>query len=76
MKKIKVLFVIMGMTFLSSCGSGKIIPTTDVCSLEKHWKDSVFQVRINEQPISKHYYTYQEAVAITSKLGDQNKCMN
>lgn len=68
-------FSLLLMFILASCGSSKVKPTTDVCSLEKHWKDNIFQVRINGEPINKNYYTYDEAKEITKILASQNKCM-
>ena len=72
MKKILVLTLLI----LTSCGSGKIAPTTDVCSVKKHFKDNVFQVYINKEPINNHYYIYKDAVDITKRLADQNQCMD
>ena len=66
---------ILTLLFLMGCGSGKIVPTTDVCSVKKHFKDNIFQVYINDEPISNHWYIYQDAVEITEKLADQNECM-
>lgn len=63
------------LAFLASCGSSKVIPTTDVCSLKKHWKDNIFQVQINGEALNKNYYTFDEAKDITKRLADQNKCM-
>lgn len=71
--KIMALFFLM---IQFSCSSGKIIPTSDVCSLKKHYKDSVFQVLINKKPISKHWYIYEDAKDVTKLLADQNKCMH
>ncbi|MBK22556.1 MAG: hypothetical protein CME70_01010 [Halobacteriovorax sp.] len=72
MKKIYLL----SLLFILGCGSGKIVPTTDVCSVKKHYKDNVFQVYINKRPISNHYYIYEDAIDITKKLAEQNKCMD
>lgn len=57
------------------CGSSKIIPTKDVCSVKKHWKDNIFQVQINGNAINQNYYTFDEAKEITKLLASQNKCM-
>ena len=67
---------LIGLLFLFGCGSGKIVPTTDVCSVKKHYKDNVFQVYINKEPINNHYYIYKDALEITKKLADQNQCMD
>ena len=72
--KTKILSLIL-LFILTSCSSGKIIPTSDLCSLKKHYKDSVFQVLINKKPINKHWYIYDEAQALTQQLAKQNKCM-
>lgn len=71
----KIIILTM-MMFLVGCGSGKIVPTSDVCSVKKHFKDNVFQVYINKEPISNHYYIYEDAIEITKKLADQNECMH
>ncbi|GAB4013222.1 MAG: hypothetical protein Fur0010_09880 [Bdellovibrio sp.] len=65
---------IIALLALVSCGSGKIVPTTDVCSLKKHYKDNIFQVLINDKPINKHWYIYDEAIDITKQLATKNKC--
>ena len=65
----------ISLLFLMACGSGKIVPTTDTCSLKKHYKDNVFQVLINDEAINKHFYTHQEALDITVLLAKDNKCM-
>lgn len=59
---------------ISACSSGKIVPTTDVCSLKKHFKDNIFQVLINDKPINKHWYIYDEAIDVTKELASKNKC--
>tara|TARA_R110002072_G_scaffold64203_7_gene159884 strand:- start:47089 stop:47319 length:231 start_codon:yes stop_codon:yes gene_type:complete len=68
----KALFILILAT---SCSSSKIVPTTDICSVKKHWKDNVFQVQINKKNINSNWYVYQEAVDVTKLLADQNKCM-
>ena len=68
------LYILVFLFILSSCGSGKIVPTTDICSLKKHYKDNVFQIYINKEPISNHYYIYKDAIEITKKLADDNQC--
>lgn len=60
---------------LVSCGSSKVVPTSDICSLKKHWKDNIFQVEINGTPINKNYYTFDEAKEVTKILASRNKCM-
>jgi len=64
------LFII----FLNSCSSGETKATTDVCKIEKHWRDNIFRVLINGEPINKHYYIHSEAIDITKKLASENKC--
>ncbi len=61
-------------TTLTGCSSPSIIPTKDVCSLEKHMEDNLFQVRINEVPINQNYYIYNEATDIMRQLAKKNKC--
>lgn len=60
--------------FIIGCSSTPEAPTTDVCSLKKHWKDNIFQVRINDVPINTHWYIYPEAKGITRELAKRNKC--
>jgi len=71
----KYFFLLLLMTIVS-CSSGKIIPTTDICTVKKHYKDSIFQVYINKDPINNNWYIYQDAIDITKKLADDNKCMH
>lgn len=61
---------------LSSCSTGTIKQTRDICKIEKHWRDNVFRVLINGKPINKHYYIHSEAIDITKKLASENKCMD
>ena len=60
---------------LMSCGSSKIIPTKDVCTVEKHYKDMMFQVKINGEEINPHWYLKTDAIEITKKLASKNICM-
>jgi hypothetical protein len=57
-----------------SCGTSKIIPTKDVCTVEKHYKDMMFQVKINDEPINKHWYIKSDAIEIAQNLAGKNKC--
>lgn len=68
---------VLGLLILSiaGCSSTPAGPTTDVCTVVKHWRDNVFQVKINDEAISKHFYIHADAVEVTKKLADQNKCM-
>jgi hypothetical protein len=63
------------MVSIASCGSAKFVPTTDKCSLKKHWKEHLYQVRINKKKISKHWYLEEDARDIMKQLASQNKCM-
>lgn len=60
---------------IASCGSSEVVPTSDICKIKKHWKDNVFQVLINDEPINKHWYIHSEALDITKRLAADNKCM-
>ena len=71
MKKIVYAFTLI---LFSSCSSGKIVPTKDVCSVKKHFKDNIFQVLINGKPINNHWYIWDEAQDITKELTKKNKC--
>ena len=70
----KMIYISM-LVLLVSCGSGKVVPTKDICTIEKHWKDNVFQVQINDEPISDRWYIHSEALEITKQLAKDNKCM-
>ena len=72
----KTLLLSITILMLTSCGSAKIIPTTDTCSLEKHWEDSLYQVKINGKKISTHWYLKEDALDITKQLAKENKCMS
>lgn len=72
-KKSIGIFIISSL--LVSCGSSEVVPTSDICKIKKHWKDNVFQVLINDEPINKHWYIHSEALDITKRLAADNKCM-
>lgn len=71
----KNIYLFLVLILAGACGSGKIVPTSDVCSIEKHYKDNVFQVKINGKPINTHWYIHDEALDITRRLAKENKCM-
>lgn len=71
----KNLILIVSLIFVSSCGSAKFVPTTDKCSTKKHWKEHLYQVRINKKKINKHWYLEDDARNIMKELASQNKCM-
>ena len=74
--KLKDLGIILLLSLLiTGCSSKPIVPTTDICSVKKHWRDNVFQILINDEPINKRWYIHSEAMDITKLLGAQNKCM-
>jgi hypothetical protein len=75
---LKMIFnkvLILVTLLLASCGSSEIVPTKDICKIKKHWKDNVFQVLINGEPINQHWYIHSEALDITKRLAADNKCM-
>lgn len=73
---LNLIFSLILLAFtLTSCSSSSEKPTTDVCTLEKHWRDNIFQVQINGEPINKNYYIHDEALEITKELAKRNKCM-
>lgn len=72
LKQLPYYFIFL---FLISCSSAKFIPTRDICLIEKHWKDNVFQVQINHKPINKDWYIHKDAMEITKRLIAKNKCM-
>lgn len=67
--------IILGLLSLGSCGSGKIVPTKDVCTLERHYKDYLYQVKINDEVISRQWYIKEDAIQIVKDLAKRNKCM-
>ncbi len=71
----KILSLTLLVFLVTGCGTAEIIPTSDICSLEKHWNDNLYQVKINERKISKHWYLKEDAVDITTMLAKDNKCM-
>jgi hypothetical protein len=68
--------LLLGLLLLGliSCGSSKIAPTKDVCTVEKHYKDMMFQVKINGEEINQHWYLKTDAIEIVQKLAAKNKC--
>ncbi|ATH08424.1 hypothetical protein BIY24_10825 [Halobacteriovorax marinus] len=72
----KFIFITGVLLLVTSCGSGTIVPTTDVCSLEKHWDDNLYQVKINDKKINTHWYLKEDALDITKQLAKDNKCMD
>ena len=67
--------IILGLLSLVSCGSGKIVPTKDVCTVERHYKDYIYQVKINGEAISKQWYIKEDAIEVVKDLAKRNKCM-
>lgn len=72
--KLLILLILAPIIFFG-CGSSEIVPTKDICEIKKHWKDNVFQVLINDEPINQHWYIHPEALDITKRLAADNKCM-
>jgi hypothetical protein len=68
-------FILLSLLTLVSCGSGQIVPTKDVCTVERHFKDYIYQVKINGEAISKQWYIKEDAVEIVKDLAKKNKCM-
>jgi hypothetical protein len=68
--------VLLGLSLLWGCGSGQIVPTSDKCTIKKHWKDSLYQVLINGSAINKHWYLQEDAIDISKNLASKNKCMS
>lgn len=67
--------IILGLASLISCGSGKIVPTKDVCTVERHYKDYIYKVKINGEAISKQWYIKEDAIEVVKDLAKRNKCM-
>ncbi|EQC44629.1 putative lipoprotein [Bacteriovorax sp. BSW11_IV] len=73
---IKILISLFMLGFLSSCGSNEFIPTTDICSVEKHYRDDIYQVKIEGKKINNHWYLKDDALEVTKFLANKNKCMH
>ena len=71
--KIVLGLILAGL--LSACSSSKVVPTKDVCTVERHFKDHIYQVKINGEPINKHWYIKEDAIEIVQTLAKDNKCM-
>lgn len=67
--------VLVFLITLVSCSSGKIVPTKDVCTVERHFKDYIYQVKINGEATSTQWYIKEDAVEIVKDLAKKNKCM-
>jgi hypothetical protein len=68
----KIFFITCFLFLLASCSSA---PTKDVCSLEKHDQDDLYQVKINDEAINKFWYLKEDAIDITKMLAQKNMCM-
>ena len=74
-KKTNNLTLLITLVLLSSCGSAKFIVTKDKCTIKKHWKEHLYQVRINKKKINKHWYLEDDARSVMEQLASENKCM-
>jgi hypothetical protein len=74
MTMIYKIFTLLMLAGLASCGTSKIIPTKDVCTVEKHYKDMMFQIKINDEAINKHWYLKSDAIEVAQSLAERNKC--
>lgn len=72
MRKLNILIVTI---FLTSCGSTEIVRSKDKCTVKKHAKDELYQVRINEKPVNNRWYLEKDAKEIKLILSIRNKCM-
>ncbi len=70
------LLILLSVLTLISCSTTKFVPTTDTCSIKKHWKEEIYQVRINDEKISTHWYLKNDAKEIMNSLASKNKCMS
>lgn len=75
-ERVMKVYSILFLMILAGCGSAKFVPTTDVCTIEKHWKDSVYQVKINGEKINNHWFLEDDAEDIARLLAKDNKCMS
>ncbi|MCO4754964.1 MAG: hypothetical protein KC478_10825 [Bacteriovoracaceae bacterium] len=67
--------ILVFLITLVSCSSGKIVPTKDVCTVERHFKDYIYQVKINGEAISTQWYIKEDAIEIVRDLAKKNLCM-
>jgi hypothetical protein len=58
--------------FLASCGSSG--PTKKTCTVVKHTYDFLYQVQIDERPISEQWFLYDDAVLVAKDLATKNRC--
>ncbi|OUR99825.1 hypothetical protein A9Q84_02010 [Halobacteriovorax marinus] len=75
-ERVMGIFTILTLLLLTSCGTAKFVPTRDVCTVEKHWKDSIYQVKINGRKISPHWFLEDDALEVAYILSKQNKCVS
>lgn len=73
---LNMIYKIALLLTLVSCGSAKIIPTTDTCTSKRHWKEHIYQVLINGEKINSRWYLEEDAKEIMKKLASENKCMS
>lgn len=69
----KFLILIIPL-LLFGCSSSKFVPTTDVCTIKKHYKDSVWQIKENGVVINNHFYLKTDAIRKIRLMEKANEC--
>lgn len=72
----KPLLILSLLFLLHSCSSNEFVPTKDICSVEKHYKDDIYQIKIEGKKINNHWYLKDDALEVTKFLANKNKCMH
>lgn len=68
-------FLILGIALvLIGCSSAKFVPTTDVCTIKKHYKDSIWQIKENGVVINNHWYLKTDAIRNIRLMEKANEC--
>lgn len=60
--------------FLFGCSSSKFVPTSDVCTIKKHFKDSIWQIKENGVAINNHWFLKTDAVRKIRLMEKANEC--
>ena len=58
---------------LSSCAS-KFVPTTDICTIRKHYKDNLYNIYLNDSNYNKKWYLQKDAIRRIGLLEERNIC--
>ena len=70
----KLIYFIVLPFLLFGCGSSKFVPTTDVCTIKRHFKDSVWQIKENGKVIGENWYLKTDAIRKIRQMEKANEC--